>query len=334
MAVRDGVGLFNLSHFTKIGVEGPGAAALLQKLSANNVVKEVGKIVYTAMLTPGGGIRADLTVTRTGANRFMVVTGAGSGPYDLAWIRQHAPVDGSVAVTDHTSSLAAVGLWGPKARQVLAQLTDEDVSNEAFPYFTAKSITIGTVPAFALRLSYAGELGWEIYCPTEHGLRLWDLLWQAGQPHGIIAAGGGAFNSLRLEKGYRLINADIDTEYNPYEAGLGWAVRLKKGEFIGREALVKAKEKGIERKLCCLTLDDPGAVVLGTEPIVSNGETLGYVTSADYGYSVGKFIAYGYLPGPYAEKGTKVEIVYFDQRHSATVSDDPLFDAGMSRLKV
>jgi glycine cleavage system aminomethyltransferase T len=173
---------------------------------------------------------------------------------------------------------------------VLQSACANDVSNEAFPYFTAQPIEIGPVPAYALRVSYAGELGWEIYTRTEYGLKMWDLLWEAGQEHGLIAGGLGAFDSLRLEKGYRLWGADIHTEYNPYQAGLAWAVRLSKADFLGKEALLRIKETGLTRKLCCLTLDDPKAVVLGKEPIMDNGQALGYVTSAGYGYSVGKFI--------------------------------------------
>jgi glycine cleavage system aminomethyltransferase T len=239
-----------------------------------------------------------------------------------------------VTIRDLTSAYTGVGLWGPQARAVLQSVADEDVSNDVWPYFTARPVTIDTIPATALRLSYAGELGWEIYCRAEFGLRLWDVLWETGRPSGLIAFGGGAFNSLRLEKGYRAYGAELHSDYNPYEAGLGWAVRLHKGDFIGREALLKAKEKGLSRKLCCLTFDEPDGMALGKEPIFSlAGETLGYVTSADYGYSVGKFIVYAYLPIAAAAKGTQVQIKYFDRQYRATVADDPLFDAEMVRLK-
>ncbi|HMQ56759.1 MAG TPA: aminomethyltransferase family protein, partial [Anaerolineae bacterium] len=212
-------------------------------------------------------------------------------------------------------------------------LTAADVSNQDFPYFTARPLKIGSVPAYALRLSYVGELGWEIYCPVEYGLHLWDLLWNAGQAHGLIAFGGAAFNTLRLEKGYRLWGADIHTEYHPYEAGLGWAVRLQKGDFLGRDALAHLKTQTLRRQLCCLTLDEPQAVALGKEPIMSNGQTLGYVTSAGYGYSVGKFILYGYLPLEHAAPGSRVEVAYFDRRYGATVTAEPLFDPRQSRVK-
>lgn len=333
LAVRENVAMFNISAFTKVQVSGSGAADYLQYLCANNVDRPIGKVVYTAMLNQNAGIQADLTVTRIGHDKFLVLTGAGVGMRDLEWIRQNAPEDGSVQVEDVTSRYCTIGLWGPNARAVLQSVCDQDVSNAAFPYFTAKELTIKEVPALALRVSYVGELGWEIYTTVEYGQRLWDILWQAGQAHDIIVAGGGCFDSLRLEKGYRLWGADIHTEYNPYEAGLGWAVRLNKGDFLGKAALLKIKDAGISRKLCCLTLDDPQAVALGKEPILSNGTTLGYVTSANYGYSIGKFILYGYLPTDDADAGTQVEIAYFGNRYTATVREEPLFDADMTRLR-
>lgn len=333
LAVRENVALFNITAFTKVEVSGTGATDYLQYLCANNIDRPVGKVVYTAMLNKNGGIQADLTVTRLSDNKFLVLTGAGVGMRDLRWIQQNVPESSSVEVRDVTSQYACVALWGPKARKVLESICDDDVSNEGFAYFTAKELTIGEVPVLALRLSYAGESGWELYTGFEYGQRLWDILWEAGKDHDMIVAGGGCFDSLRLEKGYRLWGADIHTEYNPYEAGIGWAVRLNKGDFLGREALLKIKEEGIHRKLSCLTLDDPDAVILGKEPILSDGKTPGYVTSANYGYSIGRCIAYGYLPLEYAEPGTKVEIQYFDKIYSATVREEPLFDADMSRLK-
>lgn len=333
LATRERAGLFNLTQFTKIEVTGPGALAFLNFMAANQVDQPVGKVVYTTLLNQAGGIKADLTITRTGETSFLVLTGAGGGPQDVAWLRQHAPADGSVTIEDVTSRYAAVGLWGPLAREVLAWVTPDEVSNEAFPYFTARPLTIDTIPAYALRLSYAGELGWEIYTPMEMGLRLWDVLWEAGQPSGLVAVGTGAFNSLRLEKGYRAWGSDIHTEYNPFEAGLGWAVRLKKGDFLGREALLKVREQGIRRQLCCLTLTEPGAVLLGKEPILVGEQVLGYVTSSDFGYSVGQHIVYGYLPVEYAVPGTPVEIQYFGERVAAAVREEPLFDASMERLR-
>jgi dimethylglycine oxidase len=333
LATRDCVAMFDLSAFTKIEVSGPGALEYLEYLAANRIDQPVGKVVYTALLNKAGGIKSDLTVTRLADDRFLVLTGGSVGMHDLAWIGAHAPTDGSVHVTDVTSQRAALGLWGPRARDVLQSVCEEDLSNAAFPYFTAQPIHIGPVPAYALRVSYAGELGWEIYTPVEYGLRMWEILWEAALPHGGVAAGGGAFDSLRLEKGYRLWGADIHTEYNPYEAGLAWAVRLNKGDFLGREALLRIQENGINRKLCCLTLDDQGAVALGKEPVLDGERVLGYVTSANYGYSVGKFIVYAYLPVDFAVEGTAVHVEYFGQRQAATVVTEPLFDPTGARLK-
>jgi glycine cleavage system aminomethyltransferase T len=275
---------------------------------------------------------SDLTVSRLEDDRFWILTGGGVGPHDLAWIRQHAPTSSAVDIRDMSGQYTTLGLWGPRARDILQQVCEEDVSDAAFPFYSVRSLHVGCVPALALRLSYAGELGWEIYAPIEYGLRLWDLLWEAGKPHGLVAGGAGAFDSLRLEKGYRLWGSDIHSEYNPYEAGLGWAVRLNKGYFLGREALTKAKER-VTRKLCCLTLDEPGAMALGKEPLLVDGRAVGYVTSANYGYSVGKHIVYGYLPIQYAQPGMKLEVQYFGERQSATVREEPLFDPGNARMK-
>ena len=182
------------------------------------------------------------------------------------------PSDGSATVTDVSASLCCIGLWGPRSRELLSRVCDDDLSNDGFPYLSARRITIGEVPALALRISYVGELGWEIYAPSEQGLRLWDILWEAGQPLGVIAAGGGAFDSLRLEKGYRLWGNDIHTEYNPYEACIGFAVRMRKGDFIGRDALRGVRSEGVRRKLACMTLDDADRVVMGKEPIFGTDE--------------------------------------------------------------
>ncbi|MEM7533019.1 MAG: FAD-dependent oxidoreductase [Chloroflexota bacterium] len=337
LALREKVGLYNIANFAKFEVRGPGALAFLEYMAANRIDRPVGKIVYTALCDSSGGIKADLTITRLAEDRFLILTGGGTGPADLAWLQRHAPTDGSVMIEDQTSKYTGVALWGPLAREVLASVCDEDVSNEAFPYFTAQHIHIGSVPAYAARLSYAGELGWEIYCPAEYGLNLWDTLWEAGRPHGIFALGAGAFNSLRVEKGYRAVGSDLTTDYNPYEAGLGWAVRLKKGDFLGRDALVQIKREGVERKLCCLTSDDPNAMALGKEPVFAPGtnghSALGYLTSIDYGYTIGKLVGYAYLPIEYTAKGTAVEVQYFDKRFTAVVSDDPQVDPKMERLK-
>ena len=332
-AARERVAMFDLTPFTTLEVAGPGALAYLEGMASNRMDTPLGKVTYTALLNTAGGIQSDLTITRLAEHRFLVVTGGGGGPRDLAWLRLHLPSDGSVQIHDTTSGTCCIGLWGPRARDLLRAVCDDDLSDQAFPYFSARRIAVGPIPALAARLSYIGELGWEIYAPPEYGLGLWDTLWKAGAAHGVIAGGMAAFESLRLEKGYRLWGADMHTEYDPYEAGIGFAVKPGKGEFIGREALVKLKERGPSRKLSCLTLDDPTIVVMGKEPILDGERVLGYVTSANYGYTVGASIAYGYLPIAYATSGTRVEIQYFGTRYGATVAADPLFDPRGTRMR-
>ena len=333
VAARERVALFDLTPFAKFEVTGSGALGALQHLASNQMNKPVGSITYTAMLTPSGGIKCDLTVTRLGEERFLVLTGGAMGLHDLDWIRSHLPDDRSVRVADVSSGRCCLGLWGPRARELLSRVCEDDVSDAAFPYLTAKPITVGEVSVLALRISYVGELGWEIYAPAEQGLRLWDSLWEAGRPLGVIAAGGGAFDSLRLEKGYRLWGNDIHTEYNPYEAGLGFAVKMRKGDFVGREALGKLRAQGLTRRLCCMTLDDPSSVVVGKEPILDGGRVLGYVTSANYGHSIGRGVVYGYLPIEYAKAGRNVDVLYFGERLQATVANEPLYDPDGRRMK-
>ncbi len=333
VAARERAALFDLTPFAKFEVTGPGALGALERLATNRMDRPVGSITYTSMLTPSGGIKCDLTVTRLGEERFMIVTGGAMGLHDLDWIRSHLPDDRSVSVADVSSGQCCVGLWGPRARDVIGRVCEDDLGNDAFPYMTAKTITVGDVPSLAVRISYVGELGWEIYAPSEQGLRLWDALWEAGQPLGLIAAGGGAFDSLRLEKGYRLWGNDIHTDYDPYEAGIGFAVRMRKGDFIGRDALRQLRARGLTRRLCCMTFDDPDSVVVGKEPILDGDRALGYVTSAGYGHSVGRSIAYGYLPIDHAEVGTKVDVLYFGERLRATVANEPLYDPDGSRMK-
>jgi glycine cleavage system aminomethyltransferase T len=334
LATRSSAALFDLTPFAKFDVEGPGALAYLERICANRIDRPVGSIVYTAMLTPAGGIRCDLTIARKGEELFRVVTGGGSGQHDLAWMRRQIGEGERVRITERTGSLFALGLWGPNAREILEGLTDADLGNEAFPYMTARYLDVGEVgPVWAQRISYAGELGWELYGQFAMGDRLWELVWDAGRDHGLVAAGLGAFDTLRLEKGYRLWGQDIHTEHDPFEAGLGFAVKMDKGAFQGREALAAVLERGSPERLACVTLDDPNAVVLGKEPIRSEGSVVGYATSAGYGYSVGRCIVYGYLPAELAVPGTPVEVEYFDERLPATVAEDPLWDPKGERLR-
>ncbi|HLV97747.1 MAG TPA: FAD-dependent oxidoreductase [Ktedonobacterales bacterium] len=325
-ATRERVALFDETSFSKIEVLGPGALAFLQHITDNQMDQPIGAVTYTQMPNERGGIECDLTVTRVAADRFQIITGTAFGKHDLAWIRGHMPSDGSVYVNDITSSRCCIGIWGPRAREVMQQVSEHDFSNAAFPYLTAQEVTLGDIPALALRVTYVGELGWEIYTPMEYGLKLWDTLWEAGQPLGMLAGGYRAIESLRLEKGYRYWSADIHSEYNPYEAGLGFAVKLRKGDFIGRAALEAIKAQGNARKLCALITDDLAAVGLGGEPLLDGERVLGHVTSAGYGYTLRQSILYGYLPIEYAVPGTRVEMQLFGERYGATVMKDPLYD--------
>ncbi|MCB0173590.1 MAG: FAD-dependent oxidoreductase [Anaerolineae bacterium] len=332
LATRENVALFDLTGLSIIEVKGSEAAAFVNYLCSNQMDVDVGRVVYTTWLTPKGGVKRDLTVARVAADSFWLFVGEGTLPQDLAWVQQHAPQDGSVTVADISNSYTALGLWGPNARKVLEKVTTADVSNKAFPYFTAQWITIGLTPVLALRISYAGELGWELHFPVDMALQTWDLLWEAGREFDLVAAGMGAFDSLRLEKGYRLWGGDVYTEYNPYESGLGWTVKLKKGDFIGREACLKLKDKPLKKKLCCLTFNN-GGMALGYEAIFADGQCVGHVTSANYGYAVEKFVMYGYLPSAQAQEGTQLEIEYFGERYPATVVAEPLYDPKMEKLK-
>ncbi|MGF1457813.1 MAG: FAD-dependent oxidoreductase [Leptolyngbyaceae cyanobacterium] len=318
LATRQRAALYDLTPFAKFEVTGPGVVAYLQGLCANDVDKPVGKVVYTAMLDSNGGIMCDLTVSRLGPEKYWVVTGGSVYGHDLAWLRSHLPADGSVRITDVSSSYCCVGLWGPKAPAILQSVTAADVSRANFKFFSNRYLQIGNLPVLAVRVSYVGEAGWELYTPMECGLKLWDTLWAAGQASGLVAAGLGAFDTLRLEKGFLLWGSDIHTEYDPYEAGLDFAVKPDKGDFVGKEALLQRREYA-SRKLCFITLDDPTAVVMGKEPVIADGKVLGYVTSAGYGYSLGRCIVYAYLPLGYAHPGAAVTVEYFGQPLAATV---------------
>ena len=334
LATRERAALFDITPFAKFDVTGPDALPYLERVFANRIDRPVGSIVYTAALTERGGIRLDLTVTRKDEDRFRVVTGGGSGHHDEAFLRRQIRDGERVNIAVRTGSLFALGLWGPRARDVLSAVTDVDVSNEAFPYMTARYLSIGEVtPVWAQRISYAGELGWELYGQIAMGQRAWDVLWEAGREHGLVAAGAGAFDSLRLEKGYRLWGQDIDTEHDPLAAGLGFAVRWDK-EFTGRAALDAIRDAGgPSHRLTCMTLDDARAVVMGKEPIHHDGRVVSYVTSANHGYSIGRGIVYGYLPAALAVEGTPVAVEYFGERLAATVTNDPLWDPKGERQK-
>jgi glycine cleavage system T protein len=334
LACRERAALFDETSFAKIEVTGPGAREFLQGLCDNDVARGVGLITYTSMLNPRGGIECDFTVTQLRADRFLIVTGTAFGQHDLAWIRSHAPAEGRVQVRDVTSSYACLGLWGPRARDILQPLTEMDLSNEAFRYMRAREIAVGGVPCIALRVTYVGELGWELYCPMEFGLRLWDTLWQAGRAYGMVAGGYRAIDSMRLEKGYRVWGVDITPDLTPYEAGLGFAVKLDKGgDFIGRGALMARKDRPLESVLACVVLDDARSVALGEEPVRAGGEIVGRVTSGGYGYSVERSIAYAMLPASCATPGQPIEVEIFGRPAPGAVREDPLFDPRGERIR-
>jgi glycine cleavage system T protein len=333
-ATRERVALYDETSFAKIEVAGPGACRFLQELCAGDVDRPVGTVVYTSMLNRRGGIECDFTVTRIGEERFRIVTGTAFGQHDLSWIRRHLPDEGTVEVRDVTSAFACIGIWGPRARDVLASVSDDDLSNEAFPYMRARDVMVGDVPSLALRVTYVGELGWELYPPMEFGLRLWDTLMEAGEPHGVVPAGYRAIDSLRLEKGYRVWGADITPEENPYEAGLGFAVKLDKpSRFNGQAALERTREGGIRKRLRCLVLEDFDLVAGGNEPVRSKDDIVARVTTGGQGYTVARSIAYAYLPIELAEPGTELEVEVFGTWVPSEVVREPLWDPSGDRIR-
>ncbi|WP_163506972.1 GcvT family protein [Fodinicola acaciae] len=333
-ATRERAGLFDESSFAKLEVTGPGAAKLMSWLCDNDVARDVGRITYTQALNQRGGIECDFTVTRLGPEEFWVVTGTAFGTHDGDWIRRHARRDPSVRVADVTSQWACFALWGPASRMILASLTPADLGEVAFPFMTMREISVGAVPVRALRVTFVGELGWELYCPSEYGATLWRTLWTAGQPHGLVAGGYRAIDSLRLEKGYRVWGADIGPARTPYDAGLGFCVKLDKaGGFLGREALLEARERGVSEHLRCITLADPLAIALGNEPVSVGDEVVGRVTSGGFGYTIGTSIAYAYLPTDVAKPGTPVTVEIFGETVDGEVVAEPLFDPSGERVR-
>jgi glycine cleavage system aminomethyltransferase T/glycine/D-amino acid oxidase-like deaminating enzyme len=333
-ACREAAALFDESSFSKLEITGPGAPELLERLCANEVAREVGRITYTQMLNRRGGIECDVTVSRIAENHFGIVTGTAFGNHDREWIRRHLPDDGSVQIHDVTSQWACFGIWGPRARDVLQPLTPQSLVSSDFPYMTLRETTVANAPVRALRVTYVGELGWELYCPSEYGLALWRALWEAGEPHGMVAGGYRAIDSLRLEKGYRVWGADVTPDVTPHEGGVDFAVKIDKpGSFVGRDPLARAIEEDPRTRLCCLMLDDARSVALGNEPVRVAGETAGRVTSGGYGYTVGRSIAYAHLPGEHSAPDTPVEVEIFGRWVEGRVASEPLFDPRGERVR-
>jgi 4-methylaminobutanoate oxidase (formaldehyde-forming) len=330
LACRERAALFDESSFAKIDVSGPDACAFLQRLCANDVGRAPSSVVYTQMLNPRGGIESDLTVTRLADDRFRLVIGTAFGNHDLAWIRKQLGEE-RVEVRDVTGAFACYGLWGPRARDVLSALTDADLSNDGFPYMQARAIDVGMAPCLALRVTYVGELGWEVYTPAEFGANLFEELREAGRDDGVVPAGYRAIDSLRVEKGYLAWGADITPEEDPFQAGLGFAVDMQK-DFIGKDALVA--RRGRERpRLATLALEDPRAMVLGNEPVFHGGDVVSRVTSGGVGYAVERSIAFASLPAPLLEPGTRLEVEVFGERVGAAVTARALWDPAGERIR-
>ena len=330
LALREGVALVDMTALKHLEVTGPDAATFLNTMVTANVDKSLGSVTYCLMLAEDGGIRSDVTVTRLAHDRFQI---GANGEIDVSWLRSHLRPEHRVQVHDVTGGTCCLGLWGPKAREVVEGLTNMDLSTDGLKYFRGGSGYLGTVGVTMLRLSYVGELGWEIYTSADQGLRLWDTLWEAGQEHGLIAAGRGAFSSLRLEKGYRSFGADMSFEHTPAQAGVGFAVRKTHQGYIGQEALAERMSDPAGRVLACLTSTDPTAVVLGHEPVYADGRPVGYVTSAGYGYTIGRAIAYAWVPEAVSGVGSSLQVGYFGKLLDYEVTAEPLFDPDMTRLR-
>jgi len=330
---RTAVAMYDMTPLRRLEVTGPGAVDLLQKLCTGNVSRKPGAVTYTLLLNEFGGVRSDITVARIEDERFQLGV---NGPIDLVYFTQQARKQADECsakwshVKDITGGTCCIGLWGPLAREVITSVSKDDFGNKALGYFRVKKARIDGIPVVAMRLSYVGELGWEIYTGAEYGQRLWDILYKAGQPHGVVPAGRAAFNGLRLEKGYRAFGSDMTTEHNPYEAGVGFAVKAGKEGYVGQAALEALPDSG--KRLRCLTVNDGRSVVLGKEPVFSDEKSVGYVTSAAFAYTIGRPIAYAYLPTTIGE-GDAVEIEYFGRRIPATVMPEPMFDPKMDRLR-
>jgi len=338
-AARETAALFDISSFAKFALKGAGATEALNWIAANNVDRPVGSLIYTQMLNDAGGIECDLSVTRLAEHAYYIVTGTGFSTHNFDWILRNIPKGLDCQLTDVTASKAVLALMGPNARKILAAVTDADVSNPVFPFGTAQRIEIASCPVLALRITYVGELGWELHVPVEHAVAVYTALMATGASHGLQNAGYRAIESLRLEKGYRAWGSDIGPDHTPHEAGLGWAVKLKSNTpFLGRGAVIKQKKDSVKKWLTCFTLDDPGVVLLGRETIYRNGERVGWLTSGGYGYTVGKSIGYGYVraPGGVDESyitGGEYELEVATKRVPCTAHTSPLYDPDMSRVK-
>lgn len=349
LAMRERVGMVDLSAFALFDIQGPGALAFMQNIAISQMNVPLGRVTYTNFLNEHGGIKADLTVMRLAQNHYRVVTGAFDGGRDKKWLTDHLPDDGSVTLSDVTSAYSTLGVWGPNARAVLQSISESDFSNDAFPFATCKLVDFGTLHVLASRISYVGELGWELYVPFEQGARLWDMVYDAGQKFGIVPVGIGVYGTTgRLEKSYRLYGNELEQEYNLVEAGM--TRKVKAENFIGKAAYEKQLAMPPAALLCSLTVDDNTSAsgvkryMQGREPILTlDGKSISdargrnsYVTSAGAGPSLGKYILMSYLPPEFAKVGTKLQVEYFGEHYPITVAAvgaTPLLDVENKRLK-
>jgi len=350
LALRDRVGMIDLSAFAVLDVSGPGALDFMQRIAVAQMDVPVGKVVYTSWLNGAGGIKADLTIMRLAPDEFRVVTGGFTGQMDRKWLVDHLPADGAVQVRDQSSAWCTLGVWGPRARDLLESITQDDVSHEGFPFATCRWISVGPVRVLASRISYVGELGWELYAPMEQGLRLWDTVAEAGQGMGVAPVGIGVYlTSGRLEKSYRAHGSELELEYDLVEAGMA-RPSVKPQDFVGKEAYLRQRAAPPAALLSTLTVDDHSSAsglkryMLGREPILTaDGEPIvdakgrrSYVTSAGAGPSVGRYLLMAYLPPEFAEVGTRLSVEYFGEQYPVTVAvvgSTPLFDPANERIK-
>ncbi len=353
LAMRDRAGLVDLSAFAVFDITGPGALDVVQRVAMRQMDVPIGRVVYTPLLTPSGGFKQDLTIMRLGEQVFRVVTGGAYGMSDLKWFADHLPGDGSggwAQIHDQTSAWCTLGLWGPRARDTLESVTTDDVSHETFKFATCRTLEVDTIPVLASRISYVGDLGWELYVPIEQGARLWDVLIEAGAPHGLRPLGIGVYGTTgRLEKCYRAYGAELETDFNVVEAGMAWG-RVKDQDFVGKQAHVAHREEDPAAILCTLTVDDHTSssgvkrYMLGHEPVLTrDGGALvdrrgrhSYVTSAGAGPSIGKHILMSYLPAERAVVGEQLAVLYMGERYPVTVEvvgSTPLFDPENSRAR-
>lgn len=340
LATRESVGIFDQTSFSKFMLTGPDAESALSWICANDVAKPVGSLIYTQMLNAKGGIECDLTLARLSHDAYYIVTGTAFATHDYDWIRRNIPEGSNVQLTDVTSSHAVLSVMGPNARRVIEKLTRDNISNESFPFGRVRNICIAGAPLIALRVTYVGELGWELHMPVEFAVTVYDAIMEAGREFNIVNAGYRTIESMRLEKGYRAWGSDIGPDHSPLEAGLGWAVKFKRNiPFLGRDALEAQRGQKLKKFMCTFTVDDPNIVLLGRETIYRNGERVGWLTGGGFGHTIGKPIGLGYVRQPngldndYLKEG-KYQLEVATERIDCALHLNSLFDPEMSRIKM